>query len=165
MSGKKKPSPYITYTDDLAEQICLRISQGESLLKICKSEDMPNYSSVMRWIQSKDDFRNNYARAKEIYEDYIFELIREVAENQEIGETVKESVSGDHESTEITRADMIAHRRLKIDSYKWMLGKMRPKKYGDKIEVDSTIKGTIDNKIEIVTKSDIDHDDIGFKES
>ena len=38
----------------------------------------------------------------------------------------------------MTSDDTIQHRRLQVDSHKWMLGKMNPKKYSDKIQVDTT---------------------------
>jgi hypothetical protein len=33
--------------------------------------------------------------------------------------------------------DMIRHRQLKVDALKWVVSKMLPKKYGDKIDITS----------------------------
>ena len=32
---------------------------------------------------------------------------------------------------------MLGHRRLQVDARKWMLGKLNPKKYGEKLDVTS----------------------------
>lgn len=39
---------------------------------------------------------------------------------------------------EVSKADMIEHRRLQIDARKWMAAKLRPKVYGNKLDVDLT---------------------------
>ena len=41
----------------------------------------------------------------------------------------------------------VQQARIQVDARKWILSKMNPKKYGDKIEVDSTIKGEITNNV------------------
>ena len=54
------------YTGALAEEICLRIAEGESLVAICREEAMPGRATVFRWLQKYEAFRNEYARAKEL---------------------------------------------------------------------------------------------------
>ena len=53
------------YSDHLAQVICLRIAEGESLNKICKDDEMPERVTIYRWLLQKEDFCNNYARARE----------------------------------------------------------------------------------------------------
>ena len=43
---------------------------------------------------------------------------------------------GENSTVETTEADMIEHRRLQIDARKWLIGKMAPKKYGDKQQIE-----------------------------
>jgi len=148
------------YSEELIDEICSRITEAESLTSICQSDHMPSIAVLFTWLKEKPEFQDKYARAKEIQADFLFERMRDVAETQELGIMTKISDRG----TETTEADMIAHRKLKIETYKWQIGKMRPKKYGDKQQVEHTGDVTHRN-IEIVTKDEIDNDDIGFKES
>ena len=92
----------------------------------------------------------NDEKLKEIYHlaaderiESLFEQILEIADNTEIGTTEKQNNLG----VEITKADMIAHRRLKIDARKWYLSKCCPKKYGDKLDIKQEIDGNIDLNI------------------
>jgi hypothetical protein len=78
----------------------------------------------------------------ELRQEKIFEEILEIADTPKEGIKKKETDKG----VEITTGDMIQHRRLQVDARKWMLGKMNPKKYGDKLETDNNHSG----KIEIV---------------
>lgn len=161
---KKKIGRPSKYTDKLVTEICVRISSGESLLKITKDSHMPNISNVFEWLIKYPEFRDKYTCARDIQADVIFEKVREVCENTEEGETTETKlIEGFEVESKKSKGDMIAHRRLKVDTYKWMLGKMSPKKYGEHIEVAHS--GNIDTTMRIVTKDDVDEDDIGFVES
>ena len=70
----------------------------------------------------------------------MFEEIIEIADNTEEGVVIE---TDDHGRTKEKKGDMTQHRRLKIDSRKWVAAKMQPKKYGDKLEVEQTNKGII----------------------
>ena len=72
--------------------------------------------------------------AREIGEQQIFQECLEIADNtQEFGEIVTEKVDG---STEVKRADMIEHRKLRIETRLKLLAKWNPKKYGDKLGLE-----------------------------
>ena len=63
--AKRKPGRPSKYGPELAEKICLSLVMGMSLVEILKKKGMPHYSNVMRWLQTKDDFRDMYARARD----------------------------------------------------------------------------------------------------
>lgn len=128
------------FTQDKADAICLRLAEGESLRAICASDDMPSMSSVMRWLGSteREEFREQYARAREEQADFYAAQIIEIADTTEIGETIKTKEDG---SQEVQTGDMIQHRRLKVDARKWYASKLAPKKYGERI--DNVISGTL----------------------
>ncbi len=65
--SKKVPSgrPSI-YSNDLADLICERLACGESLRKICDDKNLPDRSTVIRWLARDPDFATKYARAREI---------------------------------------------------------------------------------------------------
>lgn len=104
------------YTDELASEICERLAKGETLRTIiASSPHIPSRTSVYRWLQSNESFRNRYAQARAEQADYYAELI------------VDESFSS-HDAQ---------IGRLRVDALKWAASKMAPKKYGDKIEIDT----------------------------
>ena len=126
------------YTDKKAELICELISRGKSLRQICELDDFPSISTVHYWLRSNEEFQNHYARACEMRADFIFEQIQEIAFDD------SRDVTGE---LQMPNAVAVQRDRLKVDSLKWMLGKMMPKKYGDKLEVDHTGEVTLSARI------------------
>lgn len=82
----------------------------------------------MRYLSSNDEFRDNYARAREDQAHKLAEEILHIADTPMIGVKTKTDKDGNVETTE---GDMIEHRRLQVDARKWYAGKVAPKKYGD----------------------------------
>ncbi|MDG3578395.1 MULTISPECIES: terminase small subunit-like protein [Rhizobium] len=121
------------YSGDIAAIICERIADGNSLRTICAEDGMPNKATVLRWISSNDAFRDQYARAREAQADALFDEILAIADAPLIGEKIKIDKDG---NKEITRGDMIEHRRLQVDTRKWMASKLLSKKYGDKQQLE-----------------------------
>jgi hypothetical protein len=54
---------------------------GESLREICRDEDMPDKSTVMRWLALHQEFRDQYAGAREAQADYYAEEIIEISDD------------------------------------------------------------------------------------
>lgn len=123
-----------TFTQELADAICERIADGESLRAICQDEGMPDKATVFRWLanDSLKEFRDQYARARECQADSLFDEVLKIADTPMLGVKTKTNEKGEVETTE---GDMIEHRRLQVDARKWMAGKLRPKVYGDKLEL------------------------------
>jgi hypothetical protein len=103
------------YSQAIADLICERIADGESLRSICIADDMPNKATVFRWLAAHKEFSDQYARARETQADTLVDEILDIADDgwRENGEAIRRS-------------------QMRIDARKWMAGKMRPKKYGDK---------------------------------
>ncbi len=99
----------------------------ESIPTICKGEDLPNAETFFGWLQRDEALANKYAHAKESQADVIFEEMMDIADTPQRGVTTKTTANG----TDVTEEDMLGHRRLQIETRKWLLGKLRPKKYGD----------------------------------
>jgi hypothetical protein len=76
--------------------------------------------------------------------DVVFDELIEIADTPVEGEKVKIDKDGNEE---VQRGDMIEHRRLQVDARKWALARMAPKKYGDKVAVDSNVKADIDMNV------------------
>lgn len=127
--GKRQGRPS-SYTKAKADQICRLMAEGKSLREICRADGMPGMSSVWRWLEAHESFRKQYAQARERQAEALFAEMLAIADTPMVGtvETSKEW------GTEIKSADMIEHRRLQIETRKWMLGKLKPKVYGAAVD-------------------------------
>lgn len=122
------------FSETVADMICERIATGESLRSICRDEGTPSLATVIRWLTEKPDFQAQYTQAREVQADTIFDEVIDIADdasndwmerrNQD-GENIGWQINGDH----------VQRSRLRIETRKWMAGKMRPKVYGDKVQV------------------------------
>jgi hypothetical protein len=126
------------FTTELGDTICNRIADRESLRAICEEADMPDKATVFRGLLAEQhkDFRNQYIRARDIQADVLFDEIHQIADTPQKGTKTVRRGEGDNSTVETTEADMIDHRRLQIDARKWLIGKMAPKKYGDKQQIE-----------------------------
>lgn len=87
--GNKRGRPS-KYSEELALEICSRIAEGESLLKICRDDHMPRRETVHVWVlegekhtmsdgfdqkgeEIRVSFSNKYARARELQAEYLFD--------------------------------------------------------------------------------------------
>lgn len=139
---KKEPGRSSKYSAALAERICDHIRCGCSLRKAAEKEGV-NQSTVMRWAHRNAGFCEQYARACEerlaAFEDKLLDLMEEghkVAGRGLIGGNLLNAV------------------KLEIDTLKWMLSKLMPKKYGDRKAVELT--GANGGPVEMIT----DHDEV-----
>lgn len=111
-------SPVTKYTEELAIRICDELMDGRSLRQICLQDDMPDRTTVMRWMASDEAFASKCAHARVLQADLMDDMILEVANNC---------------NSETAAAD-----RVKISAYQWRASKLSPKKYGDKLDVEHT---------------------------
>lgn len=115
------------YTDELAIEICERIALGESLKHITDDETMPSRSTVHSWLldgQHKE-FLDNYERSRELQADVYADEMDDIA----------------HDTKYDTQ-----RARLIIDTRKWTSSKLKPKKYGDKLDLSG--ETTVTHKYE-----------------
>jgi hypothetical protein len=119
------------FSQELFDTICERIADGESLRSICRDEDMPAASTVIRWIAADETLRERYARSREAQADAIFDEILEIADDAR-----NDWMDGKEGSAaDVLNSENIQRSRLRIDARKWMAGKLRPKVYGDKLDL------------------------------
>lgn len=107
-----------SFTQEVADLICERIIESDyGLEQICAADDLPSVRTVYRWLESNEDFRQEYARAKE----------------------VQGHVQAERGLKEALTATDAAIGRLKWDARRWTASKLAPKQYGDKLEIDQTV--------------------------
>jgi hypothetical protein len=122
------------WTDDQKDKACAeviaRVSNGMSLSKACMGDDwLPPRKTFEGWCDADPLLAAEYARAREDRADAIFEECIEIADRQGADVVTFDGVDTiDH--------NVIARNKLMIDTRRWMLGKMQPKKYGDKLDVN-----------------------------
>lgn len=132
MAKTGRPSEY---SIELATEICKRIALGESMLSITKDPKMPSHTSIYSWLldEDKKEFLDKYESARAIQAEMMFEELVKIADTPEEGiETIEKG-----DLVEIKKGDMLGHRRLKVDTRKWYLSKVLPKKFGEKVDVTS----------------------------
>lgn len=116
-----------SFDPQVGTAICERLANGESLRKAAKAEGT-THVSVLRWLDDFPEFSDQYARAREIGYRLLADQILEISDDS----------SGDVVETENgpkANAEFVARSRLRVDSRKWMLSKMLPKIYGDKLDL------------------------------
>ena len=130
-----------TYTQKAADEICERLSNGEFLRQICRDDHMPGWVAVYRWINTRPEFSERVARARELGFDAIASQCLEIADTPSIGEETEVFGSEDGDPNaekvvKIKRGDMLGHRKLQIETRLKILAKWCPKKYGDLQRID-----------------------------
>jgi hypothetical protein len=116
------------YTPELADKICLLLSEGASLLQICKADDMPTRQTVHNWLLADRVFFDKYACAREMQADALADEIIEISDNSAFDMTVD-----DDTGRAIVDHEHIQRSRLRVDARKWYAAKVAPKKYGDRV--------------------------------
>lgn len=89
---------------------------------------MPCPDTIYEWIRKHPAFAEQYARAKEIHADAIAD------ECFEIADTADADTAFDEFGNPKPNHEYIQRSKLRIDTRKWYLSKVLPKKYGDKVE-------------------------------
>jgi hypothetical protein len=120
------------------DAICESIADGQSLLEICKSDDMPSRSTVCLWLAEDATLSDNYARACEMRADAIFEEILEIADDAS-NDWMARNDNGEVQLD----SEHVQRSRLRIDARKWVLARMAPAKYGDRLSVDANVNATV----------------------
>lgn len=118
------------YTDKLADEICQMIAQGQSVRSICAKKDMISMQTFFRWRRENEKFREQYARACEERSYAYAEDIIEIADNAT--NDYMEKLEGDGY---IFNSENVQRSRLRIDTRKWLMSKLNPKVYGDKLDM------------------------------
>jgi hypothetical protein len=81
------------------------------------------------------DFRDKYAKAKELQADAMFDQIVQIADDGE------NDTYFDDKGNVKKDWDIVQRSQLRIDTRKWILARMNPKKYGDKASLELTTPG------------------------
>lgn len=108
---------------EVFDAILFRMMNGEAVTKICREEEQPHYSVFMNWVRNDQDLFDQYSRARTIQSDFFFDEMVEIADGE----------------ADIRRA------QVKIEARQWHVGKISPRKYGNRImsQIDATVTHSV----------------------
>ena len=131
------------------EKIILEgVAKGKSLRKVCKEAGIET-TTFLDWVRKDDSFALQYARAKEIAAELMADEILEIADDTSQDELFVEQEDASGKSAKrVQNSEFINRSRLRVDSRKWLLSKLLPKKYGDKLE----LSGDKDSPLTVVVR-------------
>ncbi len=119
------------YTDELARDICELLMIGNSLRAVCDLDGMPHIATVMRWLSTNEsDFCEQYAHARQVQAEYLLDELIDIADDSANDYVIvdgQERLDQEH----------IQRAKLRIDTRKWNIEKLAPKRYGNKQQVDN----------------------------
>jgi len=121
-AGESNQGRQLVFMEDVADKVLERISNGESLRAVCLDPDMPDGSTIRKWLARNPDFARQYAYARDEQADSLFDETIFIADSLGVGVT----------------SEQVQLARLQIDTRKWVAGKLRPKKYGDLVKHEHT---------------------------
>ena len=121
------------FTQEKGDAICALLSEGMSLRKAAAACGV-GAATVLDWCDAHKEFGEQYARARARGYQLLAEDILEISDDAS-----RDVIETEHGPK--VDAEVVARSRLRVDSRKWMLAKMLPKVYGDKIEHEH--KGTV----------------------
>lgn len=137
------------YSQAIADQVCELLAEGLSLRKAAERAGT-THSVILGWVKDNKAFSDQYTRAREIGYQLLADEIIEISDDSR-GDTWV-----DDDGNERTDTERVARSKLRMDSRKWMLSKMLPKMYGDKVVHQGDPDAPVVHRIELV---DLDSED------
>lgn len=148
MAEKRKRGRPVRHTKAVADRICARLATGETLRAICRDDDMPPESTVRRWyVDDRKGFAAQYARARDIGLDSMADELIGIADDG-----ANDYINGDN-GPALDR-DHVTRSKLRVDTRKWYLSKLAPKRYGEKTQHEHSGPGG--EPIQTITRRVVD---------
>lgn len=128
----------IEFKKETLDAVCNKLVEGVSLRSILRQEGMPPIGTFMRWINEDEHFAEQYAQAKmigiEVLAEEILEIADESTSDKLYTREVYDAETGEKKYLTVENKEFVNRSRLRVDTRKWLLSKMIPKKYGDNLE-------------------------------
>lgn len=129
--GRGRPS---AYTEALAEEICRRIAEGETLRQICRDKGMPTEGAVRGWVlDDRQGFSSRYARARDLQLESWAEEIQDIGDDGSNDWMLREGK--DDAPGYVLNGEHVQRSKLRVDNRKWLLSKLKPERYGDSLKL------------------------------
>lgn len=118
--------------DNVFNRVIKEIQSGKALRNVLKEEGMPSSQTFYIWLDEDELKSKQYAGACEDRAEAIFEEMIEIADD---GSNDYMTITKGIEKYNVEDKEVTNRSRLRIDTRKWMLSKLMPKKYGDKLDI------------------------------
>ena len=114
----KKVGRPTKYNDAVVDEICSRLSGGESLNSICMDVNLPTISCVLLWVVDgkHPEFFEKYRKAREAQGLNDGDRLRDIVETMILGNLEPQAA------------------KVAIDAYKWTAARNMPRVYGKRVE-------------------------------
>lgn len=120
---------------DIFDSICEKIINGKSLRSVLRETNpIISPSTFFIWLREDDLKSKQYEIATKERSEYMFEEMFDIADDG-----TNDYVLNDKGNI-VLDTEHVQRSRLRIDTRKWALSKMNPKKYGDKTDITTNGK-------------------------
>ena len=119
--------------ESIFKKILKGVEDGTPLRQILAATPDLGTATFYKWLEESEPRQKRYARAKELAAEALYDEMLQIARTPVKGTEITDGPLG----VTVKTADALGHRRLLIDTIKWRLGKERPEKYGDKLDITS----------------------------
>lgn len=132
--------PEPVYTSELAERVCTEVSSGKSLRQVCRELQI-NECTVRKWVlDDRNGFSTQYARARELQIAAMEDELYEIADD---GTNDWMTIKRGGQEVEVPNNEVLQRSKLRVDTRKWIMSKILPKKYGDKVQTEHSGEVTV----------------------
>jgi hypothetical protein len=142
----KRGRPAMEYDPALGEEICQRLSNGQSLTAICELPHMPSVPTVYGWIRKEASFASDYMRAREEQAHSLFDSCLVIADD------VSADLIPDDEGKLTANTTAVTRAKLRIDTRMRMAAKLSPKVFSERSETLGIANGgTVNVQVNAMT--------------
>lgn len=117
-------------TKEVTNEICQLVANSSKGLREIAASVGITRQTLLKWLNEDADFSAQYARAKELQMDFMAEEILVIADDGTRDDIITDNGA-------IPNHEWMARAKLRIDTRKFLMSKLAPKKYGDKLDVTS----------------------------
>jgi hypothetical protein len=96
---------------------------------------MPNRATVFRWLSKFPEFSDQYARAREAQAEALADEILQISDEGQNDWMEKYNQKGEAVGWQVN-GEAVLRSKLRVDTRKWIASKLRPKKYGEKVDLE-----------------------------
>jgi Bacteriophage Sf6, terminase small subunit-like len=128
---------YLIYSPEIADELCALLAEGRSLRQITEMPGMPSRRTVTSWLTRYPEFREKYECAMMLLAEFWVHEMLDIADDS-AGDYII-----DEHGARVVDHEAINRARLRVDTRKWALSKILPKRYGDRVVADITVRGDV----------------------
>lgn len=125
----------VTYTPDVASEICDRLANAEGLWSICRDPHMPSRQSVFNWVRDNEEFRARYEAAMAVSVDAMADDADHVS--RDASRDYREIPTRDGGVAMQFDHEHVQRSKLIVDTLKWRAAVLAPHKYGDRVALQA----------------------------